>query len=291
MGRRRGAKKGGRSGADGGRASGGAGDGGHRIDAALSGQPPGLWPFVVAGYPDVGTTGALLRGLSTLPIRGVEVGFPFSDPIADGPVIQRAFSGALARGVRVGDVFEMVASVRGEVGVPLLAMVSASIVYRIGTQRFASEARAAGFDGLIVPDLSLEEAPELAACAAGADLRLSMLIAPTTPPDRERRIAEVASGFLYYVSVQGTTGERGALPDDLEAHVTSLRKGTGLPVLVGFGISGRAQVQAVCGYADGAIVGSAIVRRMTEAIDQGRTSEQVVQDVSEFISELMSGLK
>jgi tryptophan synthase alpha chain len=248
-----------------------------------------LWPFVAAGYPDVATTGALLRGLSTLPIRGVEVGFPFSDPIADGPVIQRAFSGALARGVRVGDVFEMVSSVRGEVGVPLLAMVSASIVYRIGTERFASEARAAGFDGLIVPDLSLEEAPDLAACAAGADLRLSMLIAPTTPPERERRIAEVASGFLYYVSVQGTTGERGALPDDLEAHVTSLREGTGLPVLVGFGISGRAQVQAVCGYADGAIVGSAIVRRITELVEGNQGQEAIVSAVRGFVGELAGG--
>jgi len=252
----------------------------------LADEAPGLWPFLAAGYPSIDTTAALLRGFSKLPIRGVELGFPFSDPIADGPVIQRAFSNVLAEGLRVSEVFDMVASVRRDVGFPLVAMASASIVYRIGVGQFVDRARSAGFDGLIVPDISLEEAPDLSECADAAGLRLSMLIAPTTPLDREKRIAQVASGFLYYVSVQGTTGERHKLPSDLNDHVAELREGTGLPVLVGFGISRPEHVRTVCGFADGAIVGSAIVHKISNLVDAGGGKEAIVEDVMRFVAEL-----
>ncbi|MBN2563550.1 MAG: tryptophan synthase subunit alpha [Phycisphaerae bacterium] len=260
----------------------------NRIDQTLADEAPGLWPFLAAGYPDLGSTAAMLRAMADLPIRGVELGFPFSDPIADGPVIQHAFSHALAGGVRVRQIFDIVASVRGDIGYPLLAMVSASIVYRIGTREFVASARAAGFDGLIVPDISLEEAPELARFADEAGLRLSMLIAPTTPPDREKRIAEVASGFLYYVSVQGTTGERGTLPSDLRDHVVELRDGTGLPVVVGFGISKPEHVRDVCGFADGVIVGSAIVRKITHLLESGHAPDVIVEHVTRLVAELAS---
>jgi len=225
---------------------------------------PGLWPFVPAGYPDLSTTRELLLRMADLPIRGVELGFPFSDPIADGPVIQRAFSAALASGLRVADVLTMVAAVRSALPYPILAMVSASIVYRIGLGAFAEQAAVAGLDGLIVPDLSLEEAPGIAAHLRTAGLALSMLVAPTTPSDRQRAIAAVTTGFLYYVSVQGTTGERNHLPADLAVRVASLRAATSLPVLVGFGISRPEQVREVCRVANGAIVGSAIVHRMAD---------------------------
>ena len=252
----------------------------------LTDRPAGLWPFLPAGYPNIETTAALLRSFADLPIRGVELGFPFSDPIADGPVIQQAFCEALAGGVRVDDIFNMVNDVRGQVDYPILAMVSASIVYRVGIESFVSKAGSAGFDGLIVPDISLEEAPGLAEPARAAGLHLSMLIAPTTPPQREKRIAELAGGFLYYVSVQGTTGERKALPSDLRAHVDELRTATGLPVLVGFGISQPDHVREVCGFADGAIVGSAIVRRITASVERGRPVEGVVEDVGGFVAGL-----
>ena len=163
--------------------------GNNRIDRALSDHPAGLWPFLPAGYPDIAATAELLRSFAGLPIRGVELGFPFSDPIADGPIIQHAFTRALASGLRIDDIFNMVKDVRGDVDYPILAMVSASIVYRIGIEKFIARASAAGFDGLIVPDLSLEEAPELSRCASRAGLCLSMLIAPTTPADREKRLA------------------------------------------------------------------------------------------------------
>lgn len=262
---------------------------GNRIDAVLRDESAGLWPFLAAGYPSLPTTADILRAFAKLPIRGVELGFPFSDPIADGPVIQQAFCETLADGIRVKDIFRMVREVRQDVDYAMLAMVSASIVYRIGVGRFVSEAAAAGFDGLIVPDVSLEEAPELAECVEGAGLRLSMLIAPTTPPDREKRIAEVASGFLYYVSVQGTTGARQALPGDLRDHVVELREGTGLPVVVGFGISTPEHVREVCSVADGAIVGSAIVRRIQEGVGVGKRPEEIVEDLSQFVGGLAGG--
>lgn len=261
----------------------------NRIDISLSSGPAGLWPFLAAGYPSIDATAELLRAMGRQPIRGVEVGFPFSDPIADGPVIQQAFSETLAKGVRIRQVFDMVAAVRGEVECPLLAMVSASIVYRLGVAEFVEHAKGAGFDGLIVPDLSLEEAPSLATVLKGANLGLSMLIAPTTSADRQRRIAETASGFLYYVSVQGTTGERSALPADLGEQVGRLKKATGCRVLVGFGISSPEHVREVCTFADGAIVGSAIVRRIGWLISEGRSQAEIVDETTRFIGLLAGG--
>ena len=258
----------------------------NRIDAALTGQPAGLWPFLPAGYPNINTTAELLRSLAKLNVRGFELGFPFSDPIADGPVIQTAFSRALAGGVKVADVLEMVRGVRQEVSQPILAMVSASIVYRIGVDEFVARSSEVGFDGLIVPDISLEEAPELARAAGKVGLRLCMLIAPTTPPEREKRIAELTTGFLYFVSVQGVTGDRKVLPADSRRHVVELRRNTGRPVVVGFGIGNREQVQEVCGYASGAIVGSAIVRRITEQVDTGRPQKEIVEDITRLAANL-----
>lgn len=258
----------------------------NRIDKALSNAPPGLWPFLVAGYPDLDTTAAILEALDALPIRGVELGIPFSDSIADGPVIQRAFTAALDGEVKLAQIMAVVSTVRPRIGYPLLAMVSASIVYRVGIETFVDKAASAGFDGLIVPDVSLEETPTLAEAAGKAGLRLSMLIAPTTPRDRQERIAAVSSGFLYYVSVQGTTGARKSLPTDLDAHVRALKAATALPVLVGFGISERSHVEQVCTCADGAIVGSAIVRSLEKSLAEGRRGTDLVEDTCAFIRAL-----
>lgn len=261
----------------------------NRVDTVLSGQPAGLWPFLAAGHPSLDATASLLRAFNDLPIRGVELGFPFSDSIADGPVIQQAFSESLSRGLRVGQVFDQVSSMRGELRYPLLAMVSMSIVCRLGVDAFVARAAAAGFDGLIVPDLSLEEASRLAEAAGHHGMRLSMLIAPTTSPQRERQIAGLASGFLYYVSVQGTTGERGALAADLRGHVERLKAASRLPVLVGFGISTPQHVRDVCAFADGAIVGSAIARRITSCLREGVDGDRLVSGVSDFVGELAGG--
>lgn len=260
----------------------------NRIDRRLVEQPPGLWPFIPAGFPSLAFTEQLLTRLAAQPICGVELGIPFSDPIADGPVIQHAFAHALAAGVRLADILAMVTRVRSAFPHPLLAMVSASIVYRRGAVRFVDEAARAGFDGLIVPDLPLEEAADLADRCASKTMRLSMLVAPTTPPERAERIARAAGGFLYYVSVQGTTGERAALPHDLASNVLRIRQDSGRPVLIGFGIGTAEQVREVCSFADGAIVGSALVRRIQDTLNQGGESAALAAAI-DFVRELAGG--
>jgi len=257
----------------------------NRIDRRLAEQPPGLWPFIPAGYPSLDFTEQLLARLAALPIRGVELGIPFSDPIADGPVIQHAFAHALAADVRLADIFAMVTRIRSSNPHPMLAMVSASIIYRRGADRFVDEAAGAGFDGLIVPDLPLEEAADLTDRCAKKNMRLSMLVAPTTPPERAERIARAAGGFLYYVSIQGTTGERTALPADLAANVTRIRRESSRPILIGFGISTAAQVREVCSFADGAIVGSALVRRIQDASARGGESAALAAAI-DFVRDL-----
>ncbi|MBN1346949.1 MAG: tryptophan synthase subunit alpha [Phycisphaerae bacterium] len=249
-----------------------------------------LMPYITAGYPDLDATAKLLVEMPKAGASVIELGFPYSDPIADGPVIQESFTRALAAGLLVGDIFETVRKVRQDVQAPIVAMLSFSIVYRIGVETFLTRAAEAGFDGLIVPDLSLEEAPDIAGQASAAGLRLVMLAAPTSSPDRFRRIAEISQGFVYYIAVAGTTGERDKLPDDLAENVRRLREIGGKPVCVGFGVSRPEHVRQVCQVADGAIVGSAIVRRVTEAVDGKATTSTLVDGVTDFVRQLATGL-
>ena len=250
----------------------------------------GLFPFLVAGQPDVETMVQLIQKLDGIGVSGIELGFPFTDPVADGPVIQSAFTETLSRGVTVDKIFNSISQLRPTVSIPIIAMVSSSIVYRIGADKFFDRAKESGFDGFIIPDLSLEEAPALAKKVADRDLKMIMLVAPTSPIDRQEKIAKIASGFIYYMSVAGITGERDKLPDDMKDNVAKLEELSGTPVVVGFGISNPQQVKMVCSVADGAIVGSAIIRRITEAEKSGETADQIIETVSEYVSELMTGL-
>jgi len=229
----------------------------------------GLMPFIPAGFPDLATTGALLPALEHAGASLIEVGIPFSDPIADGPVIQEAFTLALSRGLRVAEVFDAVAAARASVSIPLVAMVSYSVVFRFGVDDFLSRARTAGFDGLILPDLPPPEAQAVCQRVRAAGLDTILLVAPTTPPARRAQIVNLCSGFVYYLSVSGITGERDRLPIDLEENLRQLRSLTELPICVGFGIHRGQQVKDLAGLADGAIVGTAIVRRMSEAGEAG----------------------
>jgi tryptophan synthase alpha chain len=251
----------------------------------------GLLPYVTAGYPNLATTADLLTRFDQLGVTAVELGIPYSDSIADGPVIQTSFTRTLDGKLRIGQVFDMVRRLRGQVDLPILSMLSFSIVHRIGVDAYIEQAKAAGIDGMIIPDLSLEEAPQIAGRVEAAGLRLAMLVAPTTPPERRRRIAELSSGFVYYMSVSGITGERDQLPAELVANVAELRQHSGKPVCVGFGISTPAHVQSVCRAADGAIVGSAIVRRITQGVDAGLERVAIVQSAAAFVGELMEGLR
>jgi len=246
----------------------------------------GLLPYITAGYPDLEVTARLLREFERLGVTAVELGLPYSDPIADGPVIQTSFVHALQSGLKIGSIFEMVGDLRRDLAIPLVAMVSFSVVYRIGVERFIERCRRVGFDGLIMADLSLEEAPGVAERIRQAGLRLVMLVAPTSSWQRREQIARLASGFLYYVSVTGVTGERDRLPEDLVENVRRLREVGRLPVCVGFGISTPRQVRTVCTVADGAIVGSAIVRRIGQVMQAGGTTEQIVSTVAGFVGEL-----
>lgn len=248
-----------------------------------------LLPYITGGYPDAQTTVALLTRIDPARCACVEVGIPFSDPIADGPVIQTSFSRALEAGFRLDELLAAIADARDKIAVPLLAMVSYSIVYRREPRAFVERVKAAGIDGLIVPDLAIEEAEELAAIGRAADCPLIMLIAPTSDEDRRRRIAALSAPFIYYQALAGVTGERDSLPADLAEHVAELRSATGKPICVGFGISTAEHVRTVCEVADGAIVGSAIVRRITAAIDSGATGDALIKPVAAFIDELATG--
>jgi len=239
-----------------------------------------LMPFVTAGDPELATTAELLPVLEQAGASVVELGIPFSDPIADGPVIEASMGRALEAGVRLSDVLSMVREVRPRVGLGLVAMVSYSIVYRHGVARFIAELAEAGLDGLIVPDLSLEEAAPVQRSATEAGLTVSLLIAPTTPIERAKRIAAASTGFVYIVSRSGITGAQQSLPRELPERLNVLRQVTDLPLAVGFGISSPEQVREVVAVADAAIVGSAMVRTIES--ERGTDRAALVKKVGDL---------
>ena len=229
-----------------------------------------LMPFVTAGDPDLQFTADLLRCLIARGSSLCELGIPYSDPIADGPVIQSSYTRALQHKVKLAEIFDMLGRVTPELKAPLVSMVSYSIIYRQGLEAYVAAARKAGVAGAIVPDLPAEESAALAEVCRRQDFSLIQLIAPTTPRERALRIAERTSGFIYYVSVTGITGERTELPPEILDNVAWLRGQTPLPICIGFGISRPEHVRMLAPVADGLIVGSAIVRRVAEACDPRR---------------------
>ncbi len=244
-------------------------------------------PFVTAGDPDLALTQRLVCELAKRGADLIEVGFPYSDAIADGPVIESSYTRALARNIKARDIFEAFSRLECDKPIPpLVAMVSYSIVFRLGPTKFVEQAVQAGFSGMIVPDLPGDEALELAEVVRGAGLDLIQLVAPTTPPERISRILQTASGFLYCVSVAGTTGERGQLPKELSERLRLLRELTNLPLAVGFGISSPMHVQALKGRADGVIVGSAIVRKLEMLADGTASEEEVLREIGEFVESM-----
>ena len=254
-----------------------------------------LMPFITAGDPDLATTAALIRAMVGRGADMVEVGIPYSDPIADGPVISASYHRALTKGVKVAQIFEMLRTLRsesteGKLGqTPLVTMVSYSIIHRSGIETYLNEASESGVDGLIVPDLPVEEAAGLLKLVTDRGLKLIQLVTPTTPRDRALKIAETTTGFLYYVSVAGITGERRSLPPDLVANVGWLRSQTQLPICIGFGISTPDHVRELAPVADGLIVGSALVRRLAEA--SGMPREELVGNIAGMVGDLASALE
>ena len=243
-------------------------------------------PFIAAGDPDLATTATILRELTASGADLIEVGFPYSDPIADGPVIQASYTRALAKQVKLKDIFTMLGSVSGEISSPLVGMVSYAIIFRYGTEAFVKQASSSGLAGLIVPDLPGDEAITFAALMAREKLDLIQLIAPTTPPERAAKILERATGFVYCIAVSGTTGARKELAPHLAEMLKSLRSQTKLPLAVGFGISGPDQIEHLRDKADGVIVGSAIVKLLEPLSATGVDTSAVIRSVGDFTRSL-----
>jgi len=246
-----------------------------------------LMPFITAGDPNLPFTAKVLLRLQELGCSMAEVGIPYSDPIADGPVIQASYTRALANKVKLDQIFHQIADTKRSLSMPLVSMVSYAIIHRHGPARYIEAAKAAGFSGAIVPDLLVEESAQFATLCREQDFNLVQLVTPTTPQDRALKIAEQSSGFLYFVSVTGITGERTQLPDGLVDRVGWLRERTKLPICIGFGISKPEHVRLLSPVCDGLIVGSAIVRCLEKADE---SEANAIASASELVSSLLAAL-
>jgi len=243
----------------------------------------GFIPFVSAGDPDLETSREIVLMLAENGADIIELGVPFSDPMADGPTIQASSQRALDKGVTLADVLAMVRDIRTETDIPIVLFSYLNPLFRYGIERLADDAASAGVDGVLVTDAVDEEAAEIATALQKRDLDLISLAAPTTSDERLKRIADNASGFIYAVSRAGVTGARDSTSTAAEALVGRIRKFTDLPVAVGFGISTREQIEDVWRYADAAVVGSAIVAEIERSIGL----DDPVGRVRAFVSRLL----
>ncbi len=249
-------------------------------------QEKALIPFITAGDPDLATTAKLIPALAQAGADVIELGVPFSDPMADGPTIQAASERALENGVNQEKILAMVKTVRQETEVPIVLMGYYNPLFRYGVERFTKDAAAAGVDGLLIVDLPPEEAGEIESAMAANGLDLITLLAPTTPPERMQRLAAAAKGYLYYVSMTGVTGAQKIAPEDIRAAVSSLKDMAAVPVGVGFGITTAEDAAQVGEFADGVVVGSALVK----LIHENAGSPDLLDKVTGFITQLKSGL-
>jgi tryptophan synthase alpha chain len=248
-----------------------------------------LCPFLTAGFPNSEATSEFLLAAQAGGAGVLELGIPFSDPVADGPVIQASYTEALLNGATVENSLKSVENARRRgLTIPVMAMVSFSIIFKKGTNTFAKACAECGIDGVILPDVPLEEAPAIVDVMREAGLRSALLIAPTTPPVRRSAIGRLCDGFVYYLSVSGITGERKALPSDIAPNVAAIRQITTVPVCVGFGISTPEQVREVTNVADGAIVGSAVIRRLAQKASEGVHAQAA--ELQRFVADLATGL-
>ncbi len=246
----------------------------------------GLIPFLAAGDPSLATTDILVREFEGRGADLVEIGVPFSDPLADGVVNQRAYQRALAAGACLGRILDLVSTIRSRSEIPLVLMSYINPIHRFGLERFPAAAREAGVDGLIVSDCPPEEMDGFLTALGQSGVHPVLLVSPTSPDRRISLISARGRGYIYYVSLRGVTGPRDRLPDDLAANLGRIRAVTERPLAVGFGISTPAQAQAAAALADAVIVGSAIVARIEASLGQG----DLVASVGGFVGELRSAM-
>lgn len=258
----------------------------NRIDAKFAElrrqKKAALIPFVEAGDPDLGTTFEIIRMLEKKGADLIELGVPFSDPMADGPTIQRSSERALKAGATLPRVLELVRQVREQTEIPIVLFGYYNPIFHYGARRLAREAKAAGVDGILCVDLPPEESGELKDSLDKEELDLIFLLAPTSDEERIKRVAREGKGFVYYVSVTGVTGARGTVEDDLPSQVRRIRRHTSLPVGVGFGISTPDQAAWIASFADAAVVGSALIG----AIERERKKSRKVEKAGRFIAGL-----
>lgn len=248
-----------------------------------------LMPFVTAGDPDTEFTAAVLKEVVGRGASLCEVGIPYSDPIADGPVIQASYTRALNNKIKLASILDMLGGVCPELSAPVVTMVSYAIIFRHGIEKYCDDVKSRGVAGLIVPDLPVEESPALSKVCTERGLSLIQLVTPTTPRDRALRICETSTGFVYYVSIAGITGERTELPPELIDNVSWLREQTELPICIGFGVSEPEHVKLLSPVADGLIVGSAIVRRVAEAAEHPHA--EVLKEVGDYVATLLAAFE
>lgn len=265
----------------------------NRIDKKFgelkSRKTPAFIPFITAGDPDLPATMDLILEFEKRGADIIELGIPFSDPIADGPVIQASYYRTLLNGVKVSRILEMVSGLRKKSEIPIVAMVSYSTVYKIGYHAFIERAINAGLDGLTIPDLPVEENTEIFDLAKSKNFKIVCFIAPTTTEKRMALITQKSQGFLYYIAVVGITGTRDCLPDDVVQNIHKIKQMTSTPIAVGFGVSTPAQAKLIGKTADGVIVGSAIVKEIEKHAKDAR--EALLRSVGGFVGELILGTK
>ena len=245
-----------------------------------------LIPFITAGDPDLATTKALALEMAAKGADLLELGVPFSDPLADGPTIQAASNRAVQHGVHLQEVLKLAGEIRRETEIPLILMGYYNPILQYGLERTAREAAALGVDGFIIPDLPPEEAGPWRVAAAKAGVASIFLAAPTSGAERIKHMAQITKGFLYYVSVTGITGARTELPQDLVSALKEVRALVKGPLAVGFGISTPEQVKWLAPYVDGIVVGSAIVQRVAKL-----KGKELVNEVGDFIAALKAPLR
>ena len=245
---------------------------------------PGLVTYTTAGDPDLPRSAEILRALDRAGADVLEVGVPFSDPLADGPVIQRAAERALAAGSSLRAALALIRDIRRDVASPIVVFSYANPILRLGVDTFAKQAREAGVDGVLALDLPIEEAGAFRETLAGEGLETIFLLSPTTTDARIRRAAELGSGFLYGISRLGVTGARESVAAGADALVRRIRAHTSMPIALGFGISRPEHVAEVCAYADAAVVGSALV----SVIAEHGQSPRLIDEVEEYVRWLKS---
>ncbi|HEY3364790.1 MAG TPA: tryptophan synthase subunit alpha [Symbiobacteriaceae bacterium] len=247
-----------------------------------------LIAYVAVGDPSLEASAEIIQAIAAAGADFIELGLAFSDPLADGPVIQEGAQRALAAGANTDNVLALIGQLRaGGVDVPFLIMTYYNLLTKPGLANFCRRAAAAGVDGLIIPDLPMEESDELLAETNAAGLDLVQFVAPTSPPERIARLARLASGFVYCVSLTGVTGERATLPSRFREIVAETKQHTDTPVCVGFGISSAERVRDVAAIADGVIVGTAIVR----LCGQNLPLPELTASVSAFVAELKAATR